>query len=71
MTYAIFDSSGNLVDAFDDQEAALASMAAIVQAEPDAADDVFLVTQDEQGAFVGETVYGSSLGAGVVRFRRR
>jgi hypothetical protein len=36
---------------------------AIVTAEPDAADDVFLVAQDDDGRMVGETVYGSSLAA--------
>jgi hypothetical protein len=61
MSYSIFDSTGNLVDAFDDYDAAIAALTAIVTAEPDAADDVFLVTQDDDGQMVGETVYGSSL----------
>jgi hypothetical protein len=61
MTYSIFDSTGNLVDAFDDREAAVAALSAIVRAGPDAADDVFLVAQDDAGNFVGETIYGSSL----------
>jgi hypothetical protein len=61
MTYSIFDSTGNLVDAFDDHDAAVAALTAIATAEPDAADDVFLVTQDDDGHMVGETVYGSSL----------
>jgi hypothetical protein len=61
MTYSIFASTGNLIDAFDDREAALAALTAIVRVEPDSADEVFLVAQDEDGHFVGETVYGSSL----------
>jgi hypothetical protein len=61
MTYSIFDSTGNLIDAFDDRDAAVAALTAIVRAEPGAADDVFLVAQDDQGEFVGETIYGSSL----------
>ncbi|MBV9007066.1 MAG: hypothetical protein JO181_20530 [Solirubrobacterales bacterium] len=61
MTYSVFDSTGNLVDAFDDRAAAIAALKAIVKTEPDAADDMFLVAQDEDGKFVGETVYGSSL----------
>jgi hypothetical protein len=32
-----------------------------VRSEPEAAEDVFLVVQDDVGNFVGETVYGSSL----------
>lgn len=43
MTYSIFDSSGNLVDAFNERAAALECLAGIAQAEPDAADDVYLV----------------------------
>jgi hypothetical protein len=61
MTYSIFDSTGNPVDAFDDHDAAVAALTAIVTAEPDAADHVFLVAQDDHGRLVGETVYGSSL----------
>jgi hypothetical protein len=60
MTYSIFDSTGNVVDAFDEHEAAV-TLTAIVTAEPDADDDVFLITQDDDGQMVGETVYGSSL----------
>lgn len=63
MTYSIFATTGNLIDAFDDHEAAIAALTAIVRAEPEAADDVFLVVQDDEGNFVGETVYGSSLPA--------
>jgi hypothetical protein len=61
MTYSIFDSTGNLVDAFDDQGAAVAALTGIATAEPDAADDAFLVAQDDEGRMVGETIYGSSL----------
>lgn len=61
MTYSIFDSSGNLVDAFKDRGAALDCLAGIAQAEPESAGDVFLVTQDDEGTIVGETVYASSV----------
>jgi hypothetical protein len=60
MTYSIFTSGGNLVDAFDDRDAAVAALNDIVRAEPESADEVFLVAQDNVG-HVGETVYGSSL----------
>ena len=65
MTYSIFDSTGNLVDAFEARDAAIAALRAIVQAEPDAADEVFMVAQDDEGNMVGETMYGSSLPAAV------
>ena len=60
MTYAIFTSTGNLVDAFDDRDAAVAALTDIVRAEPESGDEVFLVVQDDEG-HVGETIYGSSL----------
>jgi hypothetical protein len=34
VTYSIFDTTGNLVDAFTDRAAALACLAGIAQAEP-------------------------------------
>ncbi len=61
MTYSIFSSTGNLIDAFDNRDAAVAALSAIVRADPDAADDVFLVAQDDLGKFVGDTIDGSSL----------
>jgi hypothetical protein len=61
MIHSIFDGTGNLVAWFDDHDAALAALTTIVRAEPEAADDVFLVAQDDDGNFVGATVYGSSL----------
>jgi hypothetical protein len=61
MTHSIFDGNGNLMDAFDDRDAAVAALGAIVKANPEAADAVFLVAQDDAGHFVGEAVYGSSL----------
>lgn len=60
MTYSIFDSTGNLVDAFDDRDAAVAALTDIVRADPESADEVFLVAQDDEG-HMGETIYGSSL----------
>ena len=60
MTYSIFDSSGSLVDAFDDRAAAVAALTDIVRTEPESADEVFLVAQDDEG-HVGETIYGSSV----------
>lgn len=60
MTYSIFSTTGNLIDAFHDRAAALECLASIVQAEPDAAGAVFLVaSDDESGEWVGETIYGS------------
>ena len=60
MRYSIFVGTGNLIDAFDDRDAAVAALTDIVRTEPDSADEVFLVAQDDEG-HMGETVYGSSL----------
>lgn len=61
MTYSIFDSSGNLIDAFTDRAAAFDCLAGIARAEPAAAADVFLVAQNDAGEAVGETVFASSV----------
>jgi hypothetical protein len=61
MTYSIFDSTGNLVDSFVERGAALDCLASIAQAEPEAADEVYLVAQDDDGNIVGETVYASAV----------
>ena len=51
MTYSIFTSTGNLVDAFDDRDAAVAALTDIVRTEPESADEVFLVAQDDRGTW--------------------
>jgi hypothetical protein len=61
MTYSIFDSTGNLIDAFTERAAALDCLAGIAQAEPESASEVFLIAQDGDGNTVGETVYASSV----------
>jgi len=63
MTYSIFDTTGNLVEAFIERGAALDCLAGIAQAEPAAADKVYLVAQEDTGNIVGETVYASSVSA--------
>ncbi len=61
MTYSIFDTTGNLIDAFTDRAAALDCLAGLAQAEPESAGEVFLIAQDDDGKTVGETVYASSV----------
>lgn len=61
MTYSIFDTTGNLVDAFSDRASALDCLAGIAQAEPESAHEVFLLAQDDDGNTVGETIYASSV----------
>jgi len=59
VTYSIFDTSGNLVDAFVARDAALDYLARRMQSEPASVDDLFLVAQDVDGNVVGEAVDGS------------
>jgi hypothetical protein len=61
MTYSIFDSTRELVDAFNDRAAARDCLAGIAQAEPESASEVFLIAQADDGSTVGETVYASSV----------
>jgi len=61
VTYSIFDTTGNLIDAFTDRAAALDCLAGLAQAEPESAGEVFLIAQDDDGDTVGETVYASSV----------
>ncbi len=52
MDYSLFSSSGNLIDSFSDETQARAALQRIVEAEPDAAEDVALFIADGDGAVV-------------------
>lgn len=62
MTYAILDSTANLVDAFDNEGEARHALEAIVHQDPEAADDYALLTYDDDGQPVGEALLASQLG---------
>jgi hypothetical protein len=47
--YVLLDSTANLIDSFDSRDQALARMEAIVEAEPEAATEVVMVTYDIDG----------------------
>jgi len=64
MTYSIFDREGNLIDAFATSDESLDALAAVARDAPAVAGEVFMVAQDHEGNFVGETIYGSSRGRG-------
>jgi len=57
MVYSIFDSTGNLIDAFSDRAAALDCLAA--KGEPEAAAQVFLIEQVNDGNTAGETIFAA------------
>jgi hypothetical protein len=60
MTLSIFDGTGNLIDAFDDHDAALRCLTDLVQTDVAPG---FLVAQDDRGAVVGEILFASELHA--------
>ena len=57
MVYSIFDSTGNLIDAFSDRAAALDCLAA--RGEPEAAAQVFLIEQVNDGNTAGESIFAA------------
>jgi hypothetical protein len=63
MYYVILDSTGNLVESFDDENAARAALERMVHDEPEAADHLALLTYDEHGEPVGEAVTVSATSA--------
>ena len=65
MNFAILDSTANLVDAFDDEREARATLEEIVRQDTDSADEYALLTYDDSGHPVGEALTGSHLGAHV------
>jgi hypothetical protein len=54
MEYMILDSAGNAVASFDDETTARATLYAIVEVEPEAADHLVLLTYDDDGMPVGD-----------------
>jgi hypothetical protein len=59
MIYSIFDSTGNLVDAFNDRSGALNYMHAITQADNSSAGELFVIAQDHDEGGDGEIVLAS------------
>jgi hypothetical protein len=56
MHYAIFDSTGNLVESFEDERSARKALGHIVDAEPEAAEHVALFVYGEDGMPVGDPI---------------
>lgn len=61
MHYEIFDSTGNLVESFQDEESARRTLDLIVDAEPDAAEDVALFVSDDDGMPIGAPVFAHAI----------
>jgi hypothetical protein len=59
--YAIFDSTGNLVESFEDEQAARKALDRIADAEPEAAEHVALFVYGEDGMPVGDPVFAPAV----------
>lgn len=59
--YAIFDSTANLVDSFDDEREARLALEAIAREDPDSAGEYALLTYDDNGHPVGDALVGSDV----------
>jgi len=59
MIYFIFDSTGSLIDVFSDPTAALYCLAGAAEEEPEAAADIVLIAQDNDGNTACETIYAA------------
>ena len=57
MRYAIFDSTGNLIESFEDERSAREALDRIIDAEPEAAEHVALFVYGDDGMPVGDPVF--------------
>jgi hypothetical protein len=55
--YAIFDSTGNLIESFEDERSAREALDRIIDAEPEAAEHVALFVNGDDGMPVGDPVF--------------
>lgn len=61
MHYAIFDSTGNLVESFEDEESARKALDHIVDAEPEAAEHVALFVHGDDGMPIGTPIFARAV----------
>jgi len=54
MHYVLLSSTGNMIDSYEEEAGARAALQRIVDAEPDAAEDIALVTYDESSLPTGD-----------------
>ncbi|HEV2945257.1 MAG TPA: hypothetical protein VGX26_09110 [Solirubrobacteraceae bacterium] len=64
MHYVLLSSTGNLIDSHEDETEARAALQRIIDAEPDAAEDVALMTYGDDGMPVGDPVVAKIPAAG-------
>lgn len=53
MHYVLLSSTGNMIDSYDEEQVARAALQRIVEAEPEAAEDIALMSYGEDGLPAG------------------
>ncbi len=61
MRHMIFGSDGDAIGAYRSRRAAVATLRAMLAADPDIADELVLISYDEAGRSVGESIKASDL----------
>ena len=64
MFYSILSGAGNLVDAFENESAAIAAYRALVESDPEYRDELQLLAQDDDGNFVDSPAINAALADG-------
>jgi hypothetical protein len=57
MHYVLLSSTGNMIESYDEESEARTALQHIVASEPEAADDVVLVTYGDDGMPVGNPAF--------------
>ena len=61
MHYALFDSTGNLIESFTDEDEARLALDAIALENPDAADEIAVLAYDDRGRPVGRAISANTV----------
>jgi hypothetical protein len=57
MYFVLLDSTGNLIASYRDEDEAREALAQIVEDDPSAADEIALMTYDDEGAVAADPVF--------------
>ena len=60
MYYALFDSTGNLIESFTDEQEAREALDELAHDNPDSADELALLAYDDDGRPVGRAITASA-----------
>ena len=60
MNHVLLSSTGNLIESYDEESEARAALQRIVSSEPEAADDIVLMTYGDDGMPVGDPVFAKA-----------